>query len=62
MDHIYIDAQITNIKAMLTTFEQSCKMAAMKTDGRIDKNEEKILKKISVATQKYKAELDKIMR
>lgn len=62
MNHEYIDAQIAYMKAMLTTFEQSCRMAAMKNDGRIDKEEEKMLKKIKAATQKYSAELDKIRR
>lgn len=54
----YIDAQITNLKTMLRTFEQSCKMAATKNDGTIDKTEENMLKKISAATQKYIKELE----
>ena len=54
----YIDAQITNMIAMAKTFEQSCKMAAMKNDGTIDRAEEKQLKKISVATQKFIKELE----
>lgn len=58
--HIYM--QILNMKAFLTTFEQGCKTAALKDDGRIDKEEEKALKKISAATKKYRAELDKIIR
>ena len=56
----YISAQITNIKAMVQTFEASCKMAAMKNDGTIDKAEEKQLKKISAACQKFQKELDSI--
>ena len=56
----YIDAQITNIITMVKTFEQSCKMAAMKNDGTIDKAEEKQLKKISAACQKFQKELDSI--
>ena len=32
--HIYM--QIMNLKAFLTTFEQGCKTAALKDDGRID--------------------------
>lgn len=58
----YIDGQIANMKAFLNTFEQSCRMAALKTDGRIDKDEEKKLKKIHAATEKFRAELDKINR
>lgn len=56
----YIRAQIMNMTAMLTTFEQSCKMAATKNDGQIDKEEAKQLKKISAACQKFKNELKKI--
>ena len=41
----HIDAQIINMKAIVRTFEQSCKMAAMKDDGKISPEEEKILKK-----------------
>lgn len=56
----YIRSQILNMTAMLTTFEQSCKMAATKNDGQIDKDEAKQLKKISAACQKFKTELNKI--
>lgn len=56
----YIDAQITNMITMVKTFEQSCKMAAMKNDGQIDKAEEKQLKKISAATQHFMKELERI--
>lgn len=56
----YIGAQILNMKAVAKTFEQSCRMAATKDDGRIDPEEEKVLKKISAATQKFIKELDKI--
>lgn len=56
----YITAQITNMIAMAKTFEQSCKMAAMKDDGSIDRAEEKHLKKINAATQKFIKELESI--
>lgn len=49
----YIDAQITNMITMARTFEQSCKMAALKNDGTIDRDEEAILKKINAATEKF---------
>lgn len=62
MENQYIYAQIMNMKAFLTTFEQGCKTAAMKDDGRIDKEEEKVLKKINAVTKKYRAELDKLLR
>lgn len=56
----YIDAQITNMTVMVKTFETSCKMAAIKNDGTIDKAEEKQLKKISAACQKFVKELESI--
>ncbi len=56
----HIDAQIMNMKAMVKTFEQSCRMAATKDNGKIDPSEEKVLKKISAATQRFIKELEKI--
>ncbi len=56
----YIDAQIINMKAMVKTFEASCKMAALKNDGEIDKAEEKQLKKISAASVRFIKELEAI--
>ena len=56
----HIDAQIINMKAIAKTFEQSCRMAATKDDGKISPEEEKILKKISAVTQKFIKELDKL--
>ncbi len=56
----YIEAQIVNMKAMVKTFEASCKMAALKNDGEIDKAEEKQLKKISAASVRFIKELEAI--
>lgn len=56
----YIDAQILNMINMVKTFEQSCKMAATKNDGQIDKAEEKQLKKIYAATQHFIKDLEKL--
>jgi len=56
----HIDAQIINMKTIVRTFEQSCRMAATKDDGKISPEEEKILKKISAATQRFIKDLDKL--
>lgn len=56
----YIKAQIMNMTIMVKTFELSCKMAAVKNDGKIDKTEEKQLKKISAASAKFIKELEMI--
>ena len=50
------------MKAMIKTFEQSCEMAARKSDGFIDKQEEKALKQIKAATNQFCKKLDKIKR
>lgn len=42
---------------MVSTFEQSCKMAAMYDDGSISSEEEKALKAINEAAEKFKREL-----
>lgn len=56
----YIEAQIMNMVNMAKTFEASCKMAALKNDGTIDRDEERQLKKISAATKHFIQELEKI--
>lgn len=56
----YISAQILNIVTMVKTFNQSCKMAATKDDGQIDRQEEKQLKKIDNAVNKFIKELEAI--
>ena len=56
----YIQAQITNMVVMAKTFNQSCQMAATKDDGIIDRQEEKLLKKINAATEKYIKELQSL--
>ena len=45
---------------MVSTFEQSCKMAAMHDDSSISREEEKALKAINAAAEKFKRELSKI--
>ena len=56
----YIKAQILNITTMTKTLEQACEMAAMKDDGKISREEEKQLKKIKAASQKFRKELESI--
>lgn len=56
----YIEAQIFNMKSMIKVFTQSCELAARKNDGQISKEEEKQLKQIKAATEKFCKELDKI--
>ena len=54
----YIHSQIFNMITVTKTFEQGCKMAVLKDDGRIDKAEEKALKQIEKATQRFIKDLN----
>ena len=56
----YIEAQRFNMKSMVKVFTQSCELAARKDDGQISKDEEKHLKQIKAAAEKFCKELDKI--
>ena len=56
----YIEAQIFNIKSMVKVFKQACEIAAKNDDGQINKEEEKKLKQIKAAAEKFCKELDKI--
>lgn len=56
----YIEAQIFNIKSMVKVFKQACEIAAQNDDGQISKEEEKQLKQIKTAAEKFCKELDKI--
>lgn len=56
----YIEAQITNMITIAKTFEHSCRMAATKDDGTIDRIEEKQLKQITKATQKFIKDLESV--
>lgn len=58
--NIYIDAQCKNMIAMVNTFEHACLIAATKDDGKISKDEEKVLKKITAATKRFKDDLSKL--
>lgn len=56
----FLKSQCRNMIVMVGTFEQACKLAAAQDDGNISKEEEKALKTIRVAADKFKNELRKI--
>lgn len=58
----YMDSYITGAITYLKTFKQSLHMAALKKDGYIDKDEQKVLDKANKATDKYIKELEKLVR
>lgn len=61
MNH-FIDSQIMDMIAISKTFESSCRFAAAKDDGRIDKDEAAIIKSIGECTQRFIKDLQKIQR
>lgn len=56
----YIAAQIFNAQAMARNFEQACQQAAKQDDGKISKDEEKTLKKVSAITARFIGDLNKL--
>jgi len=56
----YIKMQINNMKSMVETFEKSCTFAAKQDDGSISKEEMKVIKQISKASDAFLKELSKI--
>ena len=58
-DHMRL--QIKTMLVSIDTFRNGLKIGAMKDDGIIDKNEEKILKKAEKASAQYAAVLKKLI-
>lgn len=56
----YMESYITSSITYLKTFKQSLRMAAMRNDGRIDRQEQKIIDKVDKLTDKYIRELEKL--
>ena len=60
MVNSYIDAQCKNMVLTVDTFVQACQLAAVKDDGQVSKEEQKALKRIMTAAEKFKAEIRKL--
>ncbi len=58
----HISLEITNEILATKNFVSSCKMAATKDDGKVDKAEQKMLDKISKLSVKYMKELEKLAK
>lgn len=58
----FIKLEITQQIMNCRNFMESCKRAALKDDGKIDKKEQKQLDKLEKVTMKYRKELEKVMR
>lgn len=58
----YIDAQCRFMLTSVDTFVTACELAAKKDDGKISREEERILHAIRKASEKYKSKISKIIR
>ena len=52
--------QINHMLVSVQVFEESIKIAAQKDDGKISKEEEKVINRITKATTSFKNQLEKI--
>ena len=59
--NLYIREQIRSMMTVTGTFRGYCRSAALKDDGRIDKEEERTLKRIDRASDRFMKELEKIV-
>ena len=58
----YMEIQIRNMILASKNFYQASFVAARKDDGRIDPEEEKVLKAIKKAVDQFTARLDKLVK
>ena len=61
MDNVYMETTIKAAIGYLEAFKQSMKVATLKNDGRIDKKEEKLLKKLNRITDRYIDDLENLI-
>lgn len=57
----YMESYITGAITYMKTFKSSLRMAAMKNDGRIDRDEQKIIDKANKLTDKFIKEFEKLV-
>ena len=60
MRNKYIEAQINNMMLSINTFCQSLEFLATKDDGMISKEEQKIIRQLNKASEKYKKSLEEV--
>lgn len=61
MDNPYMQAQCRNMLSMIAAFSQACELAAREDDGVLSKAEERQLKKIRAAAQRFQGEIVRVM-
>ena len=58
----FIDAQITNMISITKTFEEACRLAALRDDGQICEIEATALDAICNASKKFREDMEDIKR
>lgn len=56
----HIQAQIANMITFSKAFLSSCELAAKEDDGRISPGEQKLIREITTATERYIGKLKKL--
>lgn len=59
-ENLFIKSQCDTMVVSLRAFEQGCQLSARKDDGKISKAEEKALRKIQVASERFRRVLERI--
>lgn len=60
--NLYIKSQISNMTTMGNAFKKACHLAATQDDGKINREEEKILKKLDKATDRFLKEINAVIQ
>lgn len=58
----YIKTQIEYMLMTLKNFDTACQLAALEDDGKIDRTERKQLDQLKKVTEKYRKELEKVIK
>lgn len=61
MENQYMQAQCRNMITMIAAFSQACELAAKEDDGVLSRAEERELRKIRAAAQRFQGELTRVI-
>lgn len=62
MENRYMKAQCKNMISVIAVFSQACELAALEDDGVRSKTEERELRKIRAAAERFRGELARVMK
>ena len=62
MENRYMKAQCKNMISVIAAFSQACELAALEDDGIRSKTEERELRKIRAAAERFRGELARVMK